>query len=64
MKGVAWRSMTFGELLWLHHTEQIQHFHENDKRGMRRYLIETGDEAALIAWDREQMTSSSQKGTR
>lgn len=61
MQGIQWRDMTFGELLWLHHTEQIQHFRENDKRGMRRYLIETCDDAALIAWDREQMKSTSKR---
>lgn len=53
--GIDWRKLTFSEILWLVHTENIEYLREHNPRGMRRYLIDMKDEETLIIWDREQM---------
>lgn len=51
--------MTTAELLWLTHSEQTDYLREKKPHSLRRYLMEVGDDAALIQHDRESMSSAS-----
>ena len=51
IRGVRWREMSAGELIWIHHIETFEFYAQERKSMVRQYLVDTGDILRLRMWD-------------
>lgn len=54
-KNLNWRLWSTREMLHVFHQERIEYLRDHEPRKLRKYLINTGDEEALIALDNANM---------
>jgi hypothetical protein len=61
-RGIRWRELSAGEILWMVHSETIRHLAAESPAQVRRYLNQTRDWEMLREWDNKRMSDRASDG--